>query len=159
MKNCPCGLEASYEACCGLYIDQGQLPQMPETLMRSRYTAYSLANTQYIKNTMRGKPLIAFKEEEAARWAKQAAWISLRIVAAPAPVCERGQVEYIATYLERGRLSILHERSEFIYAEGAWYYIDGVILARPQAVAEKIARNATCPCGGGKKFKNCDGKN
>ena len=70
MSLCPCGSQHLYDSCCGLYLDKKQKPQTPEQLMRSRYTAYSVANIDYIKNTMQGNPLIGFNEQEAEKWAK-----------------------------------------------------------------------------------------
>lgn len=39
-------------------------------------------------------------------------------------------------------------------------YLEGAIQEQfEQAVSEKFPRNAPCPCGSGKKYKNCCGKN
>ena len=39
-------------------------------------------------------------------------------------------------------------------AQGA----EGQIKRKPVRVAEKVGRNDPCPCGSGKKYKNCHGK-
>ncbi len=49
MKPCPCGSKVDYLGCCGQYIDYSTHPKTPEALMRSRFTAYSLADIAYIK--------------------------------------------------------------------------------------------------------------
>jgi SEC-C motif-containing protein len=46
---CPCQSEKSYKDCCKPFVDEQALPQTPEQLMRSRYTAYSQAHIAYIK--------------------------------------------------------------------------------------------------------------
>lgn len=57
MNDCPCGSKISYSSCCGLYHSAKAIAPTPEALMRSRYTAYTQANFDYIKATMRGKLL------------------------------------------------------------------------------------------------------
>ena len=36
-----------------------------------------------------------------------------------------GIVEFRATYLEAGRVGVLHERSRFVREADRWYYLDG----------------------------------
>ncbi len=126
-KPCPCGSHQDYVSCCGLYLNiPMQNPPSPETLMRSRYTAYTLANTQYIKKTMRGKALQGFNRIEAQEWAKSVNWIGLQVVKTSAVVLNRGYVEFIASFIEGGELKTLHEVSEFVCKKGVWFYVDGV---------------------------------
>ena len=47
---CPCG-GPEYERCCGRYIDNGEIPETAEQLMRSRYSAYVLHKEPYLKST------------------------------------------------------------------------------------------------------------
>ena len=92
--------------------------------MRSRYTAYTLSNIPYIKKTMRGKALRAFNEKEARLWSKKVNWTGLQIVKTSI-FLNKGYVEFIANFIECGKPNVLHENSEFIYEEGAWFYVDG----------------------------------
>ena len=48
---CPCGTGKDYTQCCGRYIEADELPEYPEQLMRSRYTAYAFNNAEYLKKT------------------------------------------------------------------------------------------------------------
>lgn len=123
--------------------------------MRSRYTAYSLANIPYIKKTMRGKPLNGFDENEAMRWAKTVLWMGLQIVSTSLKQEDVGYVEFIAHFVDNKQIKSIHETSEFRREDGAWFYVDGV-----QQPTKKIAvtRNMSCPCGSQKKFKNCHAK-
>ena len=50
VKPCPCGGE-DLETCCGRFIHGAEQPQTPEQLMRSRYTAYALAEETYLRAT------------------------------------------------------------------------------------------------------------
>ena len=82
MSLCPCGSEKPYEQCCEVFIEKKQIPHTPEQLMRSRYTAYSLAKIDYIKNTMKGKILIGFDETEARSWSQSVTWVGLKVIQA-----------------------------------------------------------------------------
>jgi SEC-C motif domain protein len=154
---CPCGSQLHFEQCCDVYL-QGEKAPSPETLMRSRYTAYAKGNIAYIKRTMRGKPLIGFDEQEAYAWAKQVLWVNLTIVNSRQISDERGYVEFIARFIERGTLNFIEEISEFHRQNGEWFYVDGERSAAKSQKNQKISRNGLCPCGSLRKFKNCHGK-
>ncbi|MGQ3891368.1 YchJ family protein [Legionella sp. CNM-4043-24] len=157
MTHCPCGSALTYQNCCGRFIDQLQAAGSPEQLMRSRYTAYSLTRMDYIKKTMRGRPLEGFDEDEAARWANRIIWLSLTILSTSMATGDKGYVEFKARYLENDRVHYLQEVSEFHREQDKWFYIDGEL--KPQEAEKKaISRNSPCPCGSQKKFKNCHGK-
>lgn len=161
MEQCPCGSNINYDQCCGLYINDQAIPKTPETLMRSRYTAYSLANIGYIIKTMQGKPLTNFNENEVKRWASNVIWLGLNVIqssesAINVPDEHTGFVEFIATYLERDTLKTIHENSQFQRRNNRWFYIDGKLI---NTMPKKIFRNAACPCGSQKKFKNCHAPN
>ncbi|ETO93384.1 hypothetical protein LOR_60c14050 [Legionella oakridgensis RV-2-2007] len=127
--------------------------------MRSRYTAYSLANIDYIKKTMHGKPLHGFNETEARAWAKQVIWLGLKVMHARNETPELGYVEFIAHFIDGNTVKSLHEISEFHCQQGQWYYVDGHYPINSKAQkSQKIGRNSVCPCGSEKKFKNCHGK-
>ena len=119
--------------------------------MRSRYTAYTMANIDYIKETMRGSALVGFNEEEAMRWAKRVRWIKL---------CVRESstvyVEFEATFVDGSQLKTIHEKSTFILERGRWYYVSGTPCTTVP-VEQKISRTMSCPCGSQRKYKNCHG--
>ncbi len=152
---CPCGSKIDYSHCCGLYLDADLMPSTPEKLMRSRYSAYVLANIDYIKKTMRGKALAGFDESNTQSWAESVKWLGLEIISTrnESPNC--GFVEFIARFLEGGKQRAIHENSEFHRIDERWYYVNGTHLKNPSV---KIGRNSFCPCGSNKKFKNCHGK-
>lgn len=154
MSLCPCGSQNTYALCCGLYLEQGQTPQTPEQLMRSRYTAYSLAKIEYIKTTMAGNALLSFNEADAYDWAKSVIWAGLEVIQAYLETSEKGFVEFSARFIERNQLKALHEVSEFHKKNNTWLYVDGTNRELIHS-KQKISRNAPCPCGSGKKFKNC----
>ncbi|WP_133127775.1 YchJ family protein [Legionella nagasakiensis] len=159
MTRCPCGSNVDYSHCCGLYLEGEQIPLSPEALMRSRYTAYSLANIDYIKKTMRGRALNGFHEEEARLWAEQVVWLGLQVVNARHETPEQGYVEFIARFMDGTTIKSIHEISEFHRQQGQWYYVDGCCPANSKAPNnQNIGRNRLCPCGSQRKFKHCHGK-
>lgn len=156
MPLCPCNSKNNYAECCGLYLDNKKIPATPEQLMRSRYSAYSLANIEYITKTMKGKPLVSFNTEEVKKQLQGVTWVGLKVIQSYIETPEKGFVEFIASFIERNQLKEIHELSEFHQENGVWFYIDGINRHVPnQNTKQKIARNSSCPCGSGKKFKNC----
>lgn len=159
MTLCPCGSKIDYAACCGLYIESGRAAPSPEALMRSRYTAYTRANIEYIKNTMKGSALLHFQEIQAKNWAERVKWLGLKVIKTINDKDNQGHVEFIATFLEGGKVESIHELSEFLLEEGRWFYVDGQHqVAAPASQSRKIGRNDICPCGSQKKFKHCHAK-
>lgn len=159
-QNCPCGSQKTYLECCGLYIVEKKTPTTPEALMRSRYSAYVMADVDYLATTMQGAPLEHFDAKQTQAWAKHASWLELRIINAP-PVNDTdtvGFVEFIAHYRFQGKVANIHEISEFHRIENRWYYVNGkagnIGIAKQHAFT-KIGRNDPCLCGSGKKYKKC----
>lgn len=125
MTLCICNSEKLSRDCCEQYISGQKLAPDPESLMRSRYTAYTQANIEYIVATMRGAALVGFNSDEAAQWAKEAKWLRLQVLNAPAVAAgeDKGIVEFKAHYLLQGRKQLLHEISAFERVDGRWYYV------------------------------------
>ena len=154
MNQCPCGSNKLLTECCALYINGLGKAQSPGVLMRSRYTAFTLADANYIKQTMAGKALLGFDEAKTQLWARSVVWLGLDVVNESSDA-NLGHVEFIARYLENNLLKSIHEVSEFHLINGVWFYVDGKHVPAPN---QRIARNDNCPCGSGRKFKNCHSK-
>jgi SEC-C motif-containing protein len=148
MENCPCNSGKSYKECCESFLSGGQIPQTPEALMRSRYTAYFQGNMDYVANTMKGPAAVGFNKEDAGQWSTQIKWHGLKVIKSKQDN-NQGTVEFIARYALNGNIDIIYEISEFSLENGKWYYIDGV--------TPKLGRNDICPCGSQKKYKKCCG--
>lgn len=160
MHLCPCGSTINHIDCCGAYIGGQSTPTTPEALMRSRYTAYSMANIDYIKKTMKGKALLNFNDLEATLWAKRVVWLGLKIVKLHKDASNehQGFVEFVVNYLDGKILKTIHEISEFQCINGHWFYIDGQHINDVNS-KKSLSRNAPCPCGSNKKFQNCHALN
>jgi len=122
MIPCPCGTNKTYSECCDKFISGQMRPTTPEELMRSRYTAYTQANIDYIIQTMQGAALKGFDAESAQLWAKQVHWKRLKVIKSRFGK-SRGYVEFRAYYSLNNQAHIMHEISEFYFDHERWYYI------------------------------------
>jgi SEC-C motif domain protein len=157
---CPCG-GPSLEECCGPFLSGERLPETAEALMRSRYTAYTREEIDYIVNTHHPRGREDVDRAQTETWAKEAEWSGLEIVSTQrgGPGDSEGEVEFIARYTVKDAEFSHHERSTFRREDDRWFYLDGAMI-KPRPVvreAPKVGRNEPCPCGSGKKFKKCHG--
>ncbi len=148
---CPCGLDQSYEQCCGRFIEQQALPQTPEQLMRSRYTAFTQARIDYIAATQTLQAAKKFDRNSAREWAENCQWLGLQVLSSQASA-DKGEVEFIARFKEADREQFIHELSQFKKIKDRWFYVGG---RTPNVSQTRVGRNELCPCGSGKKFKRC----
>lgn len=168
--NCPCGNSQPYEKCCGPFLSGKSLPDTAEKLMRSRYTAYTRANIEYLRETLSPEGRKDFDPAGTKEWAEGAKWLRLKIESTEkgGPSDTTGIVEFTATYERDGEAVDHHETSRFKKAkDGAWYFVDGDAHSHPAGeghhhdstplvrASPKVGRNDPCPCGSGKKYKKC----
>lgn len=121
---CPCGLPTNYDQCCGRFIVANEIPQTPEELMRSRYSAYCQADMTYIMKTMLSPAADGFEPKSAEKWARESVWVKLEILKTTQKN-DKGTVKFKAYYFLDGKLVTIHELSYFERQNGRWYYIDG----------------------------------
>lgn len=121
-KACPCGSGQNYALCCGRFIEGDDIPETPEQLMRSRYTAYLIRNEAYLLDTWHPstRPSSLFYECELP-----VKWVRLSVINAiePGPSEVRATVEFDSYYKLMGKLEQMHEVSEFIKEAGRWFYV------------------------------------
>jgi SEC-C motif-containing protein len=157
---CPCGSGKNYATCCEPFHLGKAKAETAEKLMRSRYSAYVVANVDYIGRTNDPRTADNFDREAAEVWAKKSEWLGLQIIATKAgqPGDSSGEVEFKAKFKMEGKESTHHEVSLFRFEpkENQWYYTDGKEFRDPIQRAEpKVGRNDPCACGSGKKSKKC----
>jgi SEC-C motif-containing protein len=125
--------------------------------MKSRYSAFCVANVDYIEKTQRGDPSIGFNQASTKSFAQSVQWLGLQIVRNfhDKQVENIAYVEFIAWFLQNNQLDSIHELSQFDYDTQLqqWFYCKGL---RPTKQI-RVANNAPCPCQSGKKYKNCHG--
>lgn len=119
--------------------------------MRSRYSAYVEGDETYLRESWHPSTC-----PESLALAPEMVWLGLRIIDAPQAAGDDGVVEFAASFRFGSRVDRLHERSRFVREQGRWFYLDGVLHGG--AKPAKIGRNEPCPCGSGRKYKQCCGK-
>ena len=118
IKPCPCGGE-SLDVCCGPFISGNAVPETPEQLMRSRYSAYVLGDEAHLRatwdpDTCPPEPLVE----------PNISWVGLEVRSSQHE-SDEGIVEFVARAKVGGRARRLHETSRFVRREGRWLYVDG----------------------------------
>jgi len=159
---CPCKSGKTFGECCGPVIAGERKAESPEALMRARYSSYVTGDIEFLKTGSTAAVRETFDEESSRRWSKAAQWHGLEIIGT-----ERGGendgdglVEFRALYSANGEFCNHHEVSRFVREADGWKFDDGEMLPEKPTVREepKIGRNDPCPCGSGKKYKKCCGK-
>lgn len=171
---CPCQSAKDFNQCCEPILKGEAKAATAEQLMRARYSAYTVANIDFLKSTLAPESRQDFDAATTKRWAQSAKWKGLKILSTQLGLenDKKGTVEFIATYEQDGEGLDHHETSQFRKSEqGEWFFVDGDAHThregedhhhhqKPQTVvrdAEKIGRNDPCLCGSGKKYKKCCG--
>lgn len=154
VSSCPCGSDRPYAQCCQPLHQGSTFAQTAEQLMRSRYSAFALGLTDYIKNTTLPAQQPFLDMAGIEQWAASCRFTALEILSTEAGQSgdASGKVEFIAQfYLENVKdLQAHHELSSFKQCQKRWYFIDPNVNKSPQ-------RNDPCPCGSGRKYKKCCG--
>jgi len=121
---CPCGSGSTFGGCCGPVLD-GVPADSPQALMRSRYTAFALGDTEHVQRTWHPTTAPeALDLDEALRWER------LEVLSASTDAAgRRGTVEFRAHWHDgsTGQRGVLHEVSRFRLAAGRWFYVDGLV--------------------------------
>jgi SEC-C motif-containing protein len=146
---CPCGSNKIFAECC-MPILQGSIKaETAEQLMRSRYTAFSEMDNEYLLASwaVKTRPEQLDTDEAKVKWIK----LEITETEQGAAKDSSGTVSFIASFIASGHLCKMQEKSRFIKEEDMWFYLDGI----PKSSTKKIARNSLCPCGSEKKFKRC----
>ena len=155
---CPCGSEQAFGACCGPILQQQQPAETAERLMRSRFTAHALGDHRHLHRTYLGTARQPYVEDPDA---VNLNWKRLVVHAhevGPRP--DMAIVDFSAYFEDDGQEHAIHEKSEFLKIDDAWFYTRALRSgpAPVRSAHPKVGRNDPCPCGSGKKYKQCCGK-
>ena len=154
MEKCPCGSSNLLTDCCGAIIEGRTLAFTAEALMRSRFTAYALAKVSYLIATCHPELRKLQNAAELLQWCQTTEFKRLDILEKSDGLenDDFGRVRFIVWIKENGKLSPLHEFSDFEKVEGNWTYKSG-----KHQKTKMPGPNQSCPCRSGKKFKKCCG--
>ncbi len=121
VNSCFCGSGISFAHCCELYIKGKEKAPTAESLMRSRYSAYVVQDTDYLWNTTAPKMRKYHSKKAIMEWAKANQWLKLEVLSSTQTI-----VEFKAYYLDNKlRAQVHYEKSTFIKEADNWYYLDG----------------------------------
>ncbi len=117
--NCPCNPNKLYEDCCKKAHKNINDVNSAEQLMRSRYSAFVLADIKYLKKSHHNSTQLSKKEyQELENWTKSIKWVKLEILN-----FKENLVEFKAHFIENGNLNIIHENSFFCKENNYWVYL------------------------------------
>lgn len=113
--------------------------------MRSRYTAFVLKLTHYLRDTWHENTRPAGLDLEGSP-----DWVALKVMGS-GHQGDQGWVHFRAIYRAGDGWGFLEEKSGFCREKDRWYYLSG---DTSEGVL-KPGRNEPCPCGSGRKYKAC----
>lgn len=125
------------------------MPETAEQLMRSRYSAFVLANETYLRDSW-----VAENCPQDLSLDSQTKWLGLEVLSVEkgGAVDQAGKVEFKAHFIQADQLLCIHENSDFLRQNSVWKYHRGELFDVPIIV---LGMNQSCPCGSGKKYKRC----
>ena len=123
--HCPCGASPTLRCadCCGRF-HAGPLHLLAptaEALMRSRYSAYVLDLTDYLRASWHASTRPAAIEPNPIGLK----WLGLEVRQHSVQDADHATVEFVARSKLGGRAQRLHETSRVVREDGRWYYVDG----------------------------------
>jgi SEC-C motif-containing protein len=124
---CPCTSKLTFDKCCEPYLAGRKLPETPEKLMRSRFSAYATRKVDYLIATTSVEERSKLDAGELASYCRSVSCISLKVVQTEAggPQDEAGTVLFHASLQVNGKRLLHRELSRFRREEGRWVYVDG----------------------------------
>jgi SEC-C motif domain protein len=126
---CPCRSGDGFGACCGPRLSGATPAPTAETLMRSRYTAFAVGDTDYLLRSWHPRTRPGSLDLDPDQ-----RWLLLEVLRTErgGPFDDTGTVEFRAHYRLSGARGSLHEASRFTRVGGRWVYVDGDIAADPR---------------------------
>ncbi|WP_430813017.1 YchJ family protein [Carboxylicivirga sp. RSCT41] len=124
---CPCSSGNNYNCCCQPYLENKQDAPTALQLMRSRYTAFTQGNINYLIKTHHISTRPLKEKEDIEQWARSVQWMGLTIINSEKGQATdtEGMVEFKALFIENGQLQAIHEKSLFRKEKGMWFYTSG----------------------------------
>lgn len=117
--------------------------------MRSRYCAYTLGLIDYLVNTTLPAQQEGLDRAAIAQWSRESSWLGLDVERAEPASGDRAQVTFVAHWADPdGRQHSHRECSDFVRRHERWYFVE-------PGRSVRAGRNEPCPCGSGRKFKQC----
>lgn len=124
IEQCPCDSLLMYDSCCKKAHDNILNVQTAKDLMRSRYSAFTKADINYLMLSHHPDTRPLKQKDEIERWAKSVRWERLEILQFTKGEVHDviGTVEFRAHFIEKGKKNFIHEKSLFKKEAGVWLY-------------------------------------
>ncbi|WP_299108029.1 YchJ family protein [uncultured Winogradskyella sp.] len=123
--NCYCGNSKSYTDCCEVFhLNKGKT-ETAEQLMRSRYSAFVLADGDYLMATHHSSTRPIKEKKAIVKWAKSVQWIRLEVLETSNGSINdvEGIVTFNAYFFEKGKVDVISEKSAFVKENNQWFYL------------------------------------
>ncbi|AMX02366.1 YchJ family metal-binding protein [Microbulbifer thermotolerans] len=114
---CPCGSGLPLKRCCGPFLDGTAYPDSAETLMRSRFTAFTRGNLPYLRKTWDPNTCPELTPDDL-----QTQWTRLEVLRST-QAADKAIVEFRAWYRDNGTEQAMHEISLFKLHKKRWVYV------------------------------------
>lgn len=152
---CPCCSGKKFADCCQPFMNSVQLPEKPEQLMRSRYSAFATKQYAYITDTNFSSDPLTENSESIEEDYKNIHWLKLNVeeTSDSGPLDAAGWVNFSAYYGIKNKVFVLKECSNFKRINGKWFYDIDSSDSKVERI--KLSRNDPCICQSGNKFKKC----
>lgn len=126
--SCYCNSKKAFGACCEPLLQGKQHAETAEQLMRSRYSAYVVADISYLMNSHHRATRPTKERKSIAKWTKAVTWMGLEIISKQKgePSDSEGYVTFNALFMENGKIESIHENSYFVKENNRWYYKSGI---------------------------------
>lgn len=125
---CPCGSQKNYTSCCEPFLVGQAKPTTSEQLMRSRYTAFTKKDLDYIAQTTDPQGYSPQDMQANKEWADQVTFTQLEILNS-LDEGNKGTVEFKAYFkTQDGAEHVHHELSKFRKKAGTWFFRDGKVV-------------------------------
>lgn len=122
-KTCPCLRGVPFDECCGPFLAGTKSAPTAEHLMRSRYSAFSVGDADYLVATWHSSTAPNdLTLDPLQRWYR----LDILDTHAGGIVDTAGTVEFSAYFRHPDGNGVMHESSRFVRVDGAWVYLDGV---------------------------------
>ncbi|WP_250445691.1 YchJ family metal-binding protein [Actinotalea sp. C106] len=120
-ERCPCLSGETYGECCGPLHRRTATAPTAVQLMRSRYSAFALGDTEHLARTWHSSTRPSTVEVDAeVRWTR----LDVLRTEAGGPFDETGTVEFRAHHRSATGPGSQHEVSRFVREDGRWVYLD-----------------------------------
>jgi SEC-C motif-containing protein len=152
---CPCGGGRTFGECCQPILAGKRAAESAEQLMRSRFTAHVAHDDLYLHRSQLSTSKEPFEPEGEPQ---RREWTRLVIHAHEVGAGGDSAIVDFTAYFKEGETEQTHpERSVFQRVDGAWYFVRPLRQgpAPVRSTQAKVGRNDPCPCGSGRKYKQC----